>query len=355
MKKILLVLLMFSCFIPTSHALAINSESLVAQDIDSGRIFYSKNADDVRLIASTTKIMTAIIAIESNRLEEVVRVGEEVLKMYGSNIYIELNEHMLLYDLVCGLLMRSGNDAGVVIANFVGGTEDNFIKMMNQKAKQLGMNDTTFSNPTGLDDDTKNYSTANDLAKIYSYAYQNEIFKKIIGTKKYNVTTDYKSYTWTNKVKILNTYKYATGGKTGYTPLAGRVLVSSASNNNLNLVIASFNHGNYDYDLHERIYEDIFYNYQNKTILNKNNFTIKNSKYENIYIKENFIYPLKKGEEDSIVKKVNFYDNPKEDGGIGEIYVYLDDEIIFDTELYYKKAKTSILQKIKDFILEIIS
>ena len=298
--------------------------------------------------------MTAIIAIESNRLEELVCVGEEVLKMYGSNIYIELNEHMLLYDLIHGLLMRSGNDASVVIANFVGGTEENFVKMMNEKAKKLGMNDTVFNNPSGLDDETKNYSSASDLAKIYSYAYKNEIFKKIIGTKIYKVITDYKSYLWYNKVKLLNSYDKATGGKTGYTPLAGRVLVSSASNNDLDIVIASFNHGNYDYDLHEKIYEDIFYNYQNKTILDKNTFTIKNNKYENIYIKESFVYPLKKNEEENIVKKVNFYDVPKEDGGVGEIYVYLDDEIIFKTQLYYQKPNESIFKKIKQFFLEFI-
>ena len=354
MKKLILIILIFITFIPNTLALNINSESLVAQDIKSGRIFYEKNADDKRLIASTTKVMTAILAIESNKLEDIVLVGEEVLKMYGSNIYIELNEHMILLDLVYGLLMRSGNDAAVVIANYVGGSEENFVKMMNDKAKELDMTNTTFSNPHGLDDDTKNYSTAKDLATIYAYAYQNETFRKIIKTKKYQVTTDYKTYSWSNKTKIVSTYDKSTGGKTGYTPDAGRVLVSSASNNDLDLVIASFNHGNYDYDLHENIFEDIFYNYQNYQILDKNNFIIKNNKYENLYIKEDFIYPLTDKEQEKITKKINYYEEETKDNKVGEIYIYLEDEIIFKTEIYNQKDNLTIIQKIKNWFKNLL-
>lgn len=349
MKKIILIFIIFLVSISNTFALNINSESLIAQDINSGRIFYEKNSEDKRLIASTTKIMTAILAIESNKLEDIVLVGEEVLKMYGSNIYLELNEHMVLLDLVYGLLMRSGNDASVVIANYVGKTEENFVKMMNDKAKELDMTDTIFSNPHGLDDDTKNYSTAKDLATIYSYAYKNETFRKIIKTIKYQTTTDYKTYSWSNKTKIVSSYNKSTGGKTGYTPDAGRVLVSSASNNDLDLVIASFNHGNYDYELHQNIFEDIFYNYQNYKILDKDSFTIKNTNYKNIYIKEDFIYPLTNDELNKINKKINYYDKETKDNVIGEIYIYLEDEIIFKTEIYNAKEELSILEKIKNW------
>ena len=110
--------------------------------------------------------MTSVIAIENKNLDDVVVVGEEVLPMYGSNIYIEVGEKLTLRDLLYGLLLRSGNDAAVAIATFVGGDEKNFVKMMNEKAKQLGMNNTVFNNSHGLDEDTKNYSTAYDMAFI---------------------------------------------------------------------------------------------------------------------------------------------------------------------------------------------
>ena len=300
----------------------------------------------------TTKIMTAILAIESDKLQDIVKIDDSILKMYGSNIYIELNEHMTLNDLVYGLLLRSGNDASIAIASYVGKTEENFVKMMNDKAKSLGMNDTIFENPHGLDEETKNYSTAKDLAILYSYAYQNDTFKNIIKTKVYKTSSDYKSYYWKNRTKIVSEYEKSTGGKTGYTPSAGRVLVSSASNNDLDIVIASFNHGDYDYNLQKNIFENIFNNYKNYLILDKKTFTIDNNKYNNIYIKESFKYPLKENELKNITKKVKYLEKKSKDK-IGELYVYLDDEIIFKTNLYEKYKKVSILDKIKSFLTKL--
>ena len=239
MKKIFLFVISFILF--SSNVLA----SSIIMDIDSGRIFSEKASNEVRLIASTTKIMTAILAIESNRLEDIVTAKEEILSMYGSNIYLEYNENMTLLDLVYGLMLRSGNDASVVIASYVGGNIENFVKIMNKKAKELGLTNTIFSNPNGLDDDTKNYSTAKDLAILYSYAYKNKTFRDIVGTKYYKTTSDLKSYTWKNRNNLLFTYDKANGGKTGYTPLAGRLLVSSASNNDLNLCMVTIDKSSY--------------------------------------------------------------------------------------------------------------
>ena len=199
MKKIFLFVISFILF--SSNVLA----SSIIMDIDSGRIFSEKASNEVRLIASTTKIMTAILAIESNRLEDIVTAKEEILSMYGSNIYLEYNENMTLLDLVYGLMLRSGNDASVVIASYVGGNIENFVKIMNKKAKELGLTNTIFSNPNGLDDDTKNYSTAKDLAILYSYAYKNKTFRDIVGTKYYKTTSDLKSYTWKNRNNLLFT------------------------------------------------------------------------------------------------------------------------------------------------------
>ncbi|MDD6224263.1 MAG: D-alanyl-D-alanine carboxypeptidase, partial [bacterium] len=208
-------------------------------DRDSGRVLFSKDPDTPRLIASITKIMTAILAIESGRLDEEVTVGEEVLTMYGSNIYIELGEKMLLRDLVYGLMLRSGNDSAVVIATFVGGTEENFVKMMNDKAASIGMTNTIFHNSHGLDEITENKSTAYDMALLSSYASKNETYMKIVGTKKYTVQSDKKSYLWNNRNKLLTSYEWATGGKTGYTPRAGRTLVTNASKNGLDLTVVT--------------------------------------------------------------------------------------------------------------------
>ena len=331
----------------------LNTESITVMDINSGRVFFSKNSNSKRLIASTTKIMTAILAIESGKLDNVVTVGDEVLTMYGSNTYIEKGENILLLDLVYGLMLRSGNDASVSIATYVSGSVDGFVDLMNKKAKELKMVDTIYANPHGLDEETKNYSTANDLAILYSYAYQNSIFKDIVSTKKYNTSSDIKSYTWFNKNKLLSTYKYATGGKTGYTPSAKRVLVTSASKDKLNIVSASFNNI-YDYDLHTKLYNEIFLNYELTSILDKDKFYVNDSFYNGkIYIKESFAYPLMKEEQALIKTKILLEKDKKykNDSRIGYIYVYLNDEIIHKEPVYIKVKSKTIIEKIKDIFI----
>ena len=156
-KKVIMLLIVFYLLIPINAlGLSVSCRSCILIDNESGRILYEKDANTPRLIASITKIMTAILAIESNRLEETVTVGEEVLKMYGSNIYIEVGEQLKLKDLVYGLMLRSGNDAAVVIATYISGSEKNFVELMNKKAKELGMNNTFFNNSHGLDEETEN-------------------------------------------------------------------------------------------------------------------------------------------------------------------------------------------------------
>ena len=169
-KKIVLLIILF--FITTNvYAISDTAKSTVVIDNESKRVLYEKNKDEQRLIASITKIMTAVIAIENKNLDDIVTIGEEVLPMYGSNIYIEVGEKMSLRDLLYGLILRSGNDAAVAIATYVGKTEENFVKLMNKKAEDLGMTNTIFHNSHGLDDtEEKNYSTAYDMAILSSYA-----------------------------------------------------------------------------------------------------------------------------------------------------------------------------------------
>ena len=344
MKKVLVFLF---CFLIVIFPLKIKADEIldnyVVMDMDSGRIMKSFNKDERILPASTTKIMTLIVAIENSNLLDVVKVGNEILIADGTNIYAEVGENFLLEDLLYGMILRSGNDAALIIANYTGGSVDNFVKLMNEKARELHLKNTAFENPTGLDDTTKNYTTVSDLATIYSYGYKNELFKKVLGTKEYKTSSDKKSYYFKNRTEILNMYDKSTGGKTGYTPKAGRLLVSSSSNNDLNLVIAS--KGNtYGYNSHINMYEDVFSKYKNYVLLDKNDFNERTNLNGKLYIKNSFKYPLS-NEEYKNIKKVLVYNKNKK-GCVGDILIYLNDEEIHKEKVYLKENKVSLLQRI---------
>lgn len=356
MKKIIVVIMLILVMPINVFGLSLSCRSCVLMDSDSGRVLYEKDKDNPRLIASITKIMTAILAIESDRLEEEVTVGEEVLTMYGSNIYIELGEKMKLLDMVYGLMLRSGNDAAIVIAYFIGGSEENFVKMMNDKAKEIGMTNTVFNNPHGLDEVTQNKSTAYDMALLSSYASHNDTYMKIVGTKKYSVQTDKKSYLWYNRNKLLGSYSYATGGKTGYTPSAGRTLVTNASHNNLNLTAVTLNDGN-EYISHETMYNYGFENYKNYVILDKNKFKVDNAYYPNqIYIKESFKYPLTEVEKENVkvLVKLTKLDKINDNDEVGVVIVKLAGREIYSEKVYVRvnKEKKNFFQKIWSWLFD---
>ena len=175
-------------------------------DTDSNRILYAENIHEVRSVASISKIMTAALAVESGKLDEKVVVGDEILSAYGSAIYIKVGEELTLRDLVYGLMLRSGNDAALAIAKYVGGDVDTFVQMMNDKAKKIGMKNTTFNNPSGLDEEAGNFSTAYDMAILTSYAMQLKIYREIVKTKQYKLQTNKNTYVWNNKNKLLKLY-----------------------------------------------------------------------------------------------------------------------------------------------------
>ena len=310
-------------------------------DIDSKREFYNIKAEDKRLIASTTKVMTALVALENSNPTDLVKVNSEVLKMYGSNTYIEPNESILMLDLLYGLMLRSGNDSATAIAEHLGGT-DNFVKLMNEKAKILGLKNTFYQNPTGLDDETKNYSTMKELAYVYAYAYQNNLFKEIVRTNHYTTKSTNKSYDWYNRCKFINMYNKQTGCKTGYTPDAKRLVVSSASDNDFNVVVASVN-DIYDYDLHINIYEEIFNKYKKIKLLDKSDFN-KKYKDDKLYINNDFNYPLSKEEENEINFTINVNDKNNKD-----IKIYLKDKLIHTEKIYKEKENITFFHKIKNF------
>ena len=338
MKKVLVILLLF--LIPLNvfckEDTFDTAKSSIVMDLDSGRVLYENNADEERLIASITKIMTCIIAIEQGDLNSEVKAEEEILKMYGTSIYLELNEKMKLIDLLYGLMLRSGNDASVVIAKEVAGSVDEFVKMMNEKAKEIGMTNTTFSNPHGLDEETKNYSTARDMAKLSRYAYKNKTYRKIIGTEEYRVKTDNKSYLWYNRMKLLGDYKYCTRGKNGYTPSAGKTLVTTHKKGNLKITVVTL-YDNDEYNNHERLAEYAFDNYSNYDIVDKNDFdlVIDDNKY---YVNKSFSYPLTDSEKDN-VKVLASIDDSINSGKVGNINISLNNKTLKKIPLYIKREK----------------
>lgn len=351
MKKIFLILsiIMLSCKMTSVSANTESAKAYVLMDMDSGRVLSEKNKDKKMLIASTTKIMTAIITIENIDINKEVEIGKEILTMYGTNIYIELGEKITIRDLLYGLLLRSGNDASVALATAVSGKEEDFVKLMNKKAKEIGMVNTIFHNPHGLDEETENYSTAYDMALLSQYAYQNETYKEISKTTKYTAKTKEKTYLWYNRNKLLSSYEYCTGGKNGYTPRAGRTLVTTASKDNLNLTAITLSDPN-EYETHKYLYEKYFSEYRNYVIIDKNKFSVDKNLYEgNIYLKESFVYPLKEVELESVKTKISITNNTigKE---AGTVTIYLANKEIGKLVIYKNEEKKSQ----KKTLLEII-
>lgn len=348
---------MILCFliIPNStKAIDTSARAAILMDMDSNRILYAKNINEIRSVASISKIMTAILAIENIDIKTEVTVGDEIDVAYGSGIYIKKGEVLTIEDLLYGLMLRSGNDASYVIAKNVFGSVDSFVAKMNFLALQIGMKNTTFNNPNGLDEEQGNYSTAYDMALLTSYANKNDIYKKIVGTKKYFLKTNMNTYIWYNKNKLLSTYDYTTGGKTGFTINAKRTLVTTATKNNLNLVVVTLNDGD-DFNDHKSLFEYAFNNYKSYKILSKGDLNIDDDYYRgyNLYLKEDFKYPLSKDEEDKIKieyelnKEREFIDDKK----IGVAKVYLCDELIYEGDIFLNvpTKKMSLIERIKEW------
>ena len=221
MKRSLCILLCLLLQLMSVHA-----ESYVVLSGADNTIVEEKNKDEKQSVASISKIMTAVIAIEHGQLDESFAVDDEINKAYGSSVYLKQGQQVTMRDLLYGLMLRSGNDAAVEIAKHVAGSQEAFVELMNRKAAEIGMSNTTFSNPSGLDEeDGGNISTANDMAVLMSYAMKNKEFRTITGSKYY--TTDW-NMRWKNKNRLLFDYPFTVGGKTGFTKKAGRTLVSAA-------------------------------------------------------------------------------------------------------------------------------
>src|SRR5699024_10434536 len=346
----LVCLLISSLFYPASGQanpkVSANNAILIEQS--SGRVLFERKAHEQQPIASITKIMTAIIAIESGELNKTVTVSNRAVNAIGSSIYLEEGEKIKLKDLIYGLMLRSGNDAAVAISEHVGGSMEGFVHLMNQKAQWLGMTNTSFENPHGLDTDN-HYSTAYDMAVLMRYAMDNETFRQVTKTKSYK--SENRVYAWKNKHKLLTgMYDHINGGKTGFTRIAGRTLVSSALKDDMELIAVTLN-GPDDWRDHIGMFEWGFDNYDMTTIDQKgeNIYRIADSGSQVTgYVHQDITIPLRKNEQGQIEKQSFIaHDNPgTAEDVIGKTIYFADAVPVTQTPIFSERDKTGFLKDV---------
>lgn len=330
-KLFLVVLLFFNNAQPVYNKLQIYAQSYVVMDGYTTQVLEGRAIDLQRSVASISKIMTAMIAIEKGNLSDEVVISKEIEQVYGSMIYCSIGQVYTLEELLYGLLLRSGNDAAMMIAKHVGGSIDNFVEMMNEKARELRMVNTVFVNPSGLDEkDGGNLSTAYDMALLMAYASKNDTFNKISGS------TTFRSRLkglWENKNRLLKIYSKTISGKTGYTRKAKRTLSTAAKDNDTHLVIVTLNCGG-DFALHKQLYEHYFNKYERRVLIEKGDLEVEGYK---IHVDEEVSYMMEKNKwkDAKLLLNINLDDK--------RCYVYLikngNDKVLLDS---FKFSKITI-------------
>ncbi len=297
--------------------------------------------------------MTAVLAIESGKMKDTVKVSKRAIQAEGSSIYLKEGQKVSLEDLTYGLMLRSGNDAAVAIAEHVGGSLEGFIFMMNQKAAELGMENTNFQNPHWLDDHKNHYSSAYDMAILTKYAMKHKQYQKIAGTTFYKAKT-MEGY-WKNKNKLLTgLYEYSTGGKTGYTKLAKRTLVSTAAKGDAELIAVTINAPD-DWKDHISMFEYAFDHYKTYVLAEKGRLaSLKGSFYEKkAFIKRDVDYFLNEDEK-KLVKIETEMLTPKKKWKknaeaipdvVGKMTILLDGQVIEQLPIFYENKRNRMPQK----------
>ncbi len=294
-------------------------------EMTTGQVLHERNAGMRMPMASTTKIMTALIVIEDCCLDDVVTVPDEAVGVEGSSIYLRKGEEIGLGDLVYGLVLRSGNDAATALAVIHSGSLEEFVRVMNERAEKMGLKNTRFKNPSGLPDDG-HFTTASELARLACEAMKNQTFRKIVSTRSY--TGKYRSFV--NKNKILSELDGANGVKTGYTLKAGRCLVSSAEREGMDVICVVLNCP----DMYERSKELIDEAF---------------NRYKLVKMTQNMVFmcgiiPCKIADECNIVirrdgavdyRVIKCGDGEADSKGIeGQLEIYLENNLIFSGNLY---------------------
>ncbi|AGB18952.1 D-alanyl-D-alanine carboxypeptidase family protein [Thermoanaerobacterium thermosaccharolyticum] len=334
MKKTLLFLLIFTFLMTPINVNAENikppqiaAKAAIVMDQKSGRVLYEKNINEKLPMASTTKIMTLLLALEYGNLNDIVIVSKRAASVGGSSIWLAPGEKLSLIDLLYGLMLNSGNDAATAIAEHIGGSVEKFAEMMNKKAKDIGAYNTNFVTPSGLDIGINDhYTTAYDLALITRYAFNNySKFAEIVSTKEKTIPwsgRDYDRYL-RNKNKMLWQYEGGDGVKTGFTNKAGRCLVASATRDGHRLISVVLNSGPMWEDS-QKILDYSFEKYKPLKIVSKcqvlKTISVINGKekYLPLQYNDDFTLPVSKEEILNIKVEYNIPKSIKAPIGIGE-------------------------------------
>lgn len=324
-----------ACVLPFSGSaraateFATSAQSAVVMERTSGRVLWQKNADKQLPMASTTKIVTALTVLKTvSDLDKLVEIPAQASGIEGSSIYLRAGEHLTIRELLYGLMLRSGNDCAVALALEAGGTVENFCRLMNDTAAELGCTNSNFSNPHGLPDDS-HYTSARDLATITCAALANPEFAEIVSTKSIKIANEGYDYlrVLTNKNKLLFNCAGADGVKTGYTKKAGRCFVGSATRNGMQVVVVVLNCGPMFEDT-ATLLDAAFAAYELKCIVPQNKLcgaVYNHGKPVYFYCETPFYYPLAAGEK--TVTKVTVEDD------VQKIEVTFNGETVFSQPL----------------------
>lgn len=330
---------------------ALSAQKAVLMDAETGRMLYEKDAYSESLIASTTKIMTALIVCERCNVLDRMRIPKEAVGIEGSSMYLQEGEVLTLQELLYGLMLRSGNDAAVALAIYCGGTVEGFVELMNDKARALGLTGTHFENPNGLDA-PDHHSTARDLAVLTAYAMDNPVFAKTVSTK--SVTVGQR--VMQNHNKLLWQIEGADGVKTGYTKAAGRILVSSAVRHGRRLIAVTINAPD-DWQDHTALLEEGFAKFYSRRIVRAGDcvgaLEVESGQgcIVELIAMDDFSYALADDEEVILVlPSPGFVYAPVAKGqNAGSAHLYLNDALIGSVSLIYGETVEREAEEEKGF------
>ena len=363
----------------TSDEPKINSRAAVIYDRKSGKVIWGKSENERRPMASTTKIMTAIVVLENVGLEDIVTVSKKAAGTGGSRLGLKVNDKITVNNLLYGLLLVSGNDAAVALAEYVGGSVEGFAEKMNEKAKDMGLENTHFITPHGLDMDN-HYTTAFELAKMADYALNIDKFASIVNTKNIGISINGRSKNLTNTNELLGNLYGVNGVKTGFTNGANRCLVTSVNRDGMNIItvvlgadtkkdrsndsikLIEYAYTNYEiYDMKEIIHEK----YEEWKRINENRIVVVRGKRENLTTcieeLENYYIPVKKIDKEKINVKIfniSELNAPVHKGDyVGKLCVYIDDEKIVELTISANISigKLEFIDYLKSYIINNIN
>lgn len=316
-----------------------SGSSAVVLERDSLRVLYEQDAYLRRPMASTTKIVTALVAIEQCRdLDQKREIPDEAVGIEGSSIYLRKGEHLSMRELLYGLMLRSGNDCAVAVASLTAGSVEQFVLLMNQKAADLRCTDTHFCNPHGLHD-PDHYTTAYDLAVLTAAALKNPVFREIVGTQKITISNEgtEADRVLINKNKLLTALPGATGVKTGFTKAAGRCLVASCEREGMECISVVLNCGPM-WEVSESLLERALTDYRMDEILVPYECVGELNREQTrlpLFCRETFSYPLRAGEREALSFRLETGEGPFRPGEpVGKIKIYLENDLIFSAKLY---------------------